>query len=56
MGWLIEAAIDWFWVGFVERMSKGRPWWVWVFWLLSPVLALLAVGGLVWVLLGLVDQ
>jgi RsiW-degrading membrane proteinase PrsW (M82 family) len=42
LGWIIEAAIDWFWVGFVERMSKGKPWWVFV---------LAALFGIGWLLL-----
>lgn len=52
MGWLIEFAVDWLWLGFVERMSKGKPWWVWTFWALSPLLAVAALVALLWLLLG----
>lgn len=51
MGWIIEAAIHWFWIGFVERMSNGKPWWVWAFWLLSPVLILGVLISALWFLL-----
>jgi hypothetical protein len=51
LGWIIEAAIDWFWTGFVERMSKAKPWWVWAFWSLSPVFLLGLLVGVVWLLL-----
>lgn len=50
MGWLAEVAVEWFWIGMVERMSKGRPWWVWAFWALSPLLAVAALLGLLWLL------
>lgn len=51
MGWIVEAAINWFWIGFVERMSKGKPWWVWAVSMLSPLLLFAALVGLVWILL-----
>lgn len=50
MGWIIEAAIDWFWLGFVERMSKGKPWWVSAFWALSPILVVGVLFGALWLL------
>jgi hypothetical protein len=51
MSWLLDIAIDWFWIGFVERMSEGRPWWAWALWALSPLWLLAAVFGLGWLLL-----
>jgi hypothetical protein len=51
MSWLLDIAIEWFWTGFVLRMSRGQPWWVWTLWTLSPVLALAALLGLAWLLL-----
>lgn len=51
MGWIIEAAVNWFWIGFVERMSEGKPWWVWLFWILSPFLVFAALAALLWLLL-----
>lgn len=51
MGWIMEAAIDWFWVGFVQRVSKGKPWWVWTLWALSPVFLVAALFGIGWLLL-----
>lgn len=51
MGWIVDAAIDWFWVGFVERMSKGKPWWVWSLWALSPLFLLGVAIASLWLLL-----
>jgi hypothetical protein len=51
MGFIIEAVINWFWIGFVERKSKGKPWWVWLFWMVSPLLAFGAFIGLFWLAL-----
>lgn len=51
LGWIIEAAIDWFSTGFIERMSKGRPWWVRTIWTLSALLLVGAFVGTLWLLL-----
>lgn len=51
MGDIVELAVSWFWSGFVERRSEGKPWWVWTFWTLSPLLVLGAIGGCLWLLL-----
>ncbi len=50
MVWIIEAATNWFWVGFVERRSRGKPWWVWGSWALSPILLVVSVFGALWFL------
>ncbi len=51
MGWLIEFVIEGLWIGFADRMSRGRPWWVWILWWLLPVLVVAALFGLAWLLL-----
>jgi hypothetical protein len=50
MGWILEAAIDWFWLGFVERRSKGKPRWVWAFWAVSPLIAVGVPLAALWLL------
>ena len=37
MAWIIETVFLWFWLEVVEGMSKGKPWWVWLFWILTPL-------------------
>lgn len=51
MGWIIDAVIDGFWVGLVERMSRGKPRWVWALWALSPLFLLGALVAALWLLL-----
>ncbi|HEX8192159.1 MAG TPA: hypothetical protein VF552_04600 [Allosphingosinicella sp.] len=51
MGWIIEAAVDWFWIGFVERMSKGKPRWVWALWAFSPLLVAGLLLAVLWFVL-----
>jgi len=48
MGWLFETLIEWFWIGIVEAMSEGKPWWVWALWALSPLWAFGILLGLLW--------
>jgi hypothetical protein len=46
--WIIEIATA-CWPEFVDWASKGRPWWVWTLWALSPLFVLAAffgIGGL----------
>lgn len=50
MGWLFETLIEAFWIGLVERMCAGKPWWVWAFWVLSPLWAFGILLGLLWLL------
>lgn len=48
MGWLLDALTDWIWTEFVERMSRGKPRWVWVLWALSPALVVALLFGVLW--------
>lgn len=51
MGWLVDFVTDWFWIEFVERMSRGKPWWVWALWALSPLIAVVLIFGALWIAL-----
>ena len=48
---ILEALIDWFFIGFVEKVSKGRPAWVWLLAILSPLILLALLGGALYLLL-----
>lgn len=41
MGFIIEALIDWFWVGFMKRLADRYPPWVWVPIMISPLILVL---------------
>jgi hypothetical protein len=50
MGWVVEAVVDWFWVGFVSKRSEGKPWWIMVLWTLAPVFVVGGLAALVWLI------
>lgn len=50
VGWIFDIAAEWFWVGFVLRMSRGKPWWVRMLWALSPIIFLAALIGGIWLM------
>jgi hypothetical protein len=52
MSWLLDIAVEWFWIGLVERMSEGKPWWVWAFRALAPVWIVAPLFALGWLLFG----
>jgi hypothetical protein len=52
MGWLLETLIDWFWIGLIERTCEGKPWWVRLLWVLSPLWIIAILAALLWLLVG----
>jgi hypothetical protein len=48
MGFIVEAFINWFWVGLINRLAQRYPPWIWVPIMISPLV--LAFGGLYLVL------
>jgi hypothetical protein len=51
MGWMIDSLVDLFWVDFVLRKTRGKPWWVRILWAASPIIFLAAFAGLIWLLM-----
>jgi hypothetical protein len=51
MGFILENIALFFWQAVVHALSEGKPWYVWVFWTLSPILALIALIGVLWLAL-----
>jgi hypothetical protein len=45
MGFILEALIDWHWVGFVKKLSDKYPPWIWVPAMVAPLL--LVIGLLI---------
>jgi hypothetical protein len=51
VSWLFDFVTDLFWVEFVSRMSRGKPWWVWALWALSPIIVIGLLLGTLWLVL-----
>jgi hypothetical protein len=54
MGFILENIAMFFWQAVVHALSEGKPWYVWVFWTLSPIFILAVLIGLLWLLLSAV--
>jgi hypothetical protein len=48
VGWLFDIITDWLWIEFVDRISQGKPWWVWALWACSPVMVVGLLFGAFW--------
>jgi hypothetical protein len=49
MGDIIEVAVE-VWIEFLNWLSKGKPWWVWLFWALISLIAFGVLAVLIAVL------
>jgi hypothetical protein len=48
VGWLFDIITDWLWIELVDRISQGKPWWVWALWACSPVMVVGLLFGAFW--------
>lgn len=48
MGYLLNLLADVLWIDFVERMSNGKPWWVWALLAVLPFVVIIVLLGLLW--------
>jgi hypothetical protein len=43
VGFILEAIINWWWVGCIKKLSEKYPPWVWVSVMVSPVIIVIGV-------------